>query len=144
MTGESQQHWPGFKYEQVRGLVDRHIARYLRTQRKNMARFFAERGLMDLAYRMRQIRDSRTGMLAKNRQFQKVLNDYAKLVTPAGEAPATVSEAPPDQIAGSPDVEVQNTDIPPAVSVVGDSQSDGPGKYDEGSIHIVESEDGIG
>jgi hypothetical protein len=74
--------WPGFQYEQVRGLANRHIARYLRTQRKNMRRFFQERGLYAFADRMNQIRNSRQGMLAKNRYFQEVLNDYAKLSSP--------------------------------------------------------------
>jgi hypothetical protein len=77
-----QRNWPGFKYEQVPGLANRFISRYLRTQRKNMLRFFQERGLYKLADRMKQIRNSKQGMLAKNRMFQEVLNSYAKLTTP--------------------------------------------------------------
>ena len=77
-----QTRWAEFGYEQVPGLANRHISRYLRTQRKNMLRFFQERGLYELAERMKQIRNSRQGMLAKNRYFQEVLNDYAQLVTP--------------------------------------------------------------
>jgi hypothetical protein len=74
--------WAEFGYEPVRGLANRHISRYLRTQRKNMRRFFQERGLYTLLDRMNQIRNSRQGMLAKNLMFQKVLNDYAKLSSP--------------------------------------------------------------
>jgi tRNA(Ile2) C34 agmatinyltransferase TiaS len=36
--------WAELGYEQVPGLANRHISRYLRTQRKNMLRFFQERG----------------------------------------------------------------------------------------------------
>lgn len=95
------QPWPGFKYVQVPGLANRKIARWLRTQRKNMTRFFYDRGLLDLALRMEQIKASRQGMMAKNRMFQKVLDDYARLTNPspvavsgATEAPAAVEAAP--------------------------------------------------
>lgn len=82
--------WAELGYEQVPGLANRHISRYLRTQRKNMLRFFQERGFYELAERMKQIRNSRQGMLAKNRYFQEVLNDYAKLSTP----PVVTSDVP--------------------------------------------------
>ncbi len=85
MTEAMQQRWPGFGYEPVRGLANRHISRYLRTQRKNMRRFFQERGLFALADRMDQIRNSRQGMLAKNRMFQEVLDLYAQQSMPARE-----------------------------------------------------------
>lgn len=80
---EQQARWPSFKYEPVGAITTKLLARYLRTQRKNMLRFFQERGLYTLADRMKQIRNSRQGMLAKNRYFQQVLNDYSKLVSPA-------------------------------------------------------------
>lgn len=84
-------------YEPVGPVVNRLIARYLRTQRKNMSRFFADRGVFDLADRMRQIRKSRQGMMAKNSMFQKVLNDYSKLVTPTTVAtvPGSVLQSAP-------------------------------------------------
>jgi hypothetical protein len=66
----------------VPGLANRIIARYLRGQRRNMERFFTERGLFESADRMRQIRLSRQGMMAKNRMFQEVLNEYARRATP--------------------------------------------------------------
>jgi hypothetical protein len=69
--------WPAFGYVQVPGLANRLIARWLRTQRKNMRRFFVERGLIDLADRMDRIRNSNTGMMEKNRKFQAVLDSYA-------------------------------------------------------------------
>jgi hypothetical protein len=74
--------WAGFGYEPVPHLTNRLIARYLRTQRKNMRRFFQERGLYTFADRMDQIRKSRQGMLAKNRYFQEVLNEYSALANP--------------------------------------------------------------
>lgn len=64
-------------YEPVGPIINRLLARYLRTQRKNMRRFFQERGLYALADRMNQIRNSRQGMMAKNKMFQEVLNSYA-------------------------------------------------------------------
>jgi hypothetical protein len=63
-------------------VVNKRIGRYLRTQRKNMLRFFQERGLYTLVDRMNQIRNSRQGMLAKNRYFQEVLNEYSRLANP--------------------------------------------------------------
>ena len=69
-------------YEPVPGLANRLISRYLRAQRKNMRRFFQERGLYTLVDRMNQIRKSRQGMLEKNQMFQAVLNDYARLSSP--------------------------------------------------------------
>jgi len=80
---EQQKPWAGLGYEPVTPIINRRIARYLRAQRKNMLRFFTERGLYTLADRMNQIRKSRQGMIAKNRYFQEVLNEYSKLVTPS-------------------------------------------------------------
>lgn len=85
--------WGALGYQQVPGLANRIISRYLRTQRKTMARFFTERGLFDLAERIRQIRHSRQGMLAKNQMFQEVLNDYSALVQRATPVVAPQAEA---------------------------------------------------
>ena len=87
---EQQKRWAEFKYEPVGVIVNRLLARYLRTQRKNMLRFFQERGLYALADRMSQIRKSRQPMLAKNRMFQDVLNRYAQLTAP----PVVSSDVP--------------------------------------------------
>jgi hypothetical protein len=98
---EQQKRWAEFGYVPVRGLANRHISRYLRTQRKNMRRFFQERGLYTLLDRMNQIRRSRQGMLAKNLMFQEVLNEYSKLVTPT-----TVASVPGSAIQSPPSVTV--------------------------------------
>jgi len=87
---EPAQRWPSFGYVQVPGLANRHISRYLRAQRKNMRRFFQERGLYTLLDRMNQIRKSRQSMLAKNRMFQDVLTQYAQLTAP----PVVSSDVP--------------------------------------------------
>ena len=112
--------WEKLGYVPVRGLQDRIIARYLRGQRKNMERFFRERGLLDSAERMRQIRLSRQGMMAKNAMFQKVLDDYAKLITPVqpatGEAPVPTVEAAYTETEGSRVVDVPPSGDPVAVS----------------------------
>jgi hypothetical protein len=94
---EAQTRWPTFGYVQVPGLANRLISRYLRTQRKNMLRFFQERGLYALADRMKQIRNSRQGMLAKNRYFQEVLNEYSKLANPTAvqSVPGSVLQPAP-------------------------------------------------
>ena len=99
--------WSEFKYVQVPGLANRFIARYLRTQRKNMRRFFQERGLYTLLDRMNQIRKSKQGMMAKNRMFQEVLNEYSKLANPAAVASVPGSVLQPPQAAP---VDIQATD----------------------------------
>jgi hypothetical protein len=87
---EQVKRWAEFGYEPVPGLANRLIARYLRTQRKNMLRFFQERNMFALADRMKQIRNSRQGMIAKNRMFQEVLHEYAQLTSP----PVVSSDVP--------------------------------------------------
>jgi hypothetical protein len=69
-----------------------------------MLRFFQDRGLYTLANRMKQIRNSRQGMLAKNRYFQEVLNEYSKLNTP------NVVEHVPGAILQSPPAAAEDTD----------------------------------
>jgi hypothetical protein len=102
---EAQKRWAEFGYEPVGAIVNKLLGRYLRTQRKNMLRFFQERGLYTLAERMKQIRNSRQDMLAKNRMFQEVLNSYAKLTTPA-----TVSSVPGSPLQSSPGSADEATD----------------------------------
>ena len=99
---EATKPWASFGYEPVGAIVNRLLARYLRAQRKNMRRFFQERGMYVLADRMNQIRKSRQGMLAKNRMFQEVLNDYSKIANPvvAPTVPGAVLQSPPIVIAG--------------------------------------------
>ena len=82
-TASSPTHkWSALGYQQVPGLANRHIARYLRTHRKGMMRFFYERGMLEQFERMQQIKRSRQGMMQKNRMFQEVLDEYARLVSP--------------------------------------------------------------
>ena len=107
MTEAQKRPWSEFNYVQVPGLANRLIARYLRTQRKNMRRFFQERGLYTLLDRMNQIRNSRQGMLAKNRYFQEVLNEYSKLANPAAVASVPGSVLQPSQ---AEPVDIQATD----------------------------------
>jgi hypothetical protein len=89
---EQQKPFASLGYEPVPAIVNRILARYLRAQRKNMHRFFEDRGLFTLANRMKQIRKSRQNTMAKNLMFQKVLNDYSNLVRPA------VSESVPGSV----------------------------------------------
>lgn len=99
MTTEQRTPFASMGYQPVGAVVNKLLARYLRTQRKNMRRFFAERGLFVLADRMDQIRKSRQGMLAKNRMFQGVLSDYQQLVSPPvhtePSVPGSVLQSPP-------------------------------------------------
>jgi hypothetical protein len=98
-----QNKWQSLGYEQVPGLANRHIARYLRMHRKTMLRFFQERGFPEYAERMAQIRLSRQGMMAKNRMFQEVLDDYARMVSPPvpGEGGAPQESAPEAALAAT-------------------------------------------
>lgn len=107
MTEAKQTPFASMGYQPVGAIMNKLIARYLRTQRKNMRRFFAERGLFVLADRMDQIRKSRQGMMAKNRMFQQVLNEYSKLVNPVVQSapvPGSVLQSPP-VIAGETEAE---------------------------------------
>jgi len=91
---EATQPWAGLYYAPVRGLTDRRIARYLRTQRKNMRRFFAEHGMFDELEQMERIRKSRQRTVAKNEMFREVLDAYAKRITEsAGATPQPGPEA---------------------------------------------------
>jgi hypothetical protein len=99
---EQRKPWAGIGYQPVGAIVNKMLARYLRTQRKNMRRFFQERGLFTLADRMDQIRKSRQGMLAKNLMFQGVLNEYSALANPTvtPSVPGSVLQQPAPVIAG--------------------------------------------
>ena len=131
--------WPGFGYVQVPGLANRIIARYLRGQRKTMRRFFADRNLTQFVLRMDSIRKSSGSMMLKNRQFQEVLDDYAKFATggatlqPATEANAVVSGGR---------VVVQ----PEPASELGSSEAgaghDGGGAVSDASVPVVAEEAG--
>jgi hypothetical protein len=104
---EATQPWFGFKYAPVRGLTDRRIARYLRTQRKNMRRFFAERGLFDELDQMERIRKSRQGTTAKNEMFREVLDAYAARTTAQSGAEAPPANHTEERPTASAAVEVQ-------------------------------------
>jgi hypothetical protein len=106
-TTEQRKPWEGFGYEPVGAITNKLISRYLRTQRKNMRRFFEERGLFTLAERMNQIRKSRQGMLEKNQMFQEVLNSYAALSTPTvrNNIPGSVLQSETPVIAGESEAE---------------------------------------
>jgi hypothetical protein len=110
--------WPGFKYEPVRGLMGRHISRYLRIQRKNMRRFFMERGMFDLSELLNVIRkDSAMGMLERNRKFQEILNEYSQRTAPQPATKADDLEA-----TGNADV-----DLPTEAGAVGVGSDTGDG-----------------
>ena len=138
-TTEQKVPWAGFKYAPVRGLMNRHIARYLRLQRKNMRRFFNERGFPMLAMRLDTIKkDSAMSMLEKNRHFQEILNAYAKLVAPPGTAavPTPRTEAGDLEGKGSADVVLQpGTSGDAASGAADDSRS---WEDDGGSVPVVE------
>jgi hypothetical protein len=128
--------WPSFKYVPVRGLMDRHISRWLRTQRKNMRGFFASQGLTVFVDRMDRIRKSNKSMLEKNQMFQGVLNEYSKLVSP-GAPPAAAAEAGDPQVPGGAAVAVQPAD-PVAADASGAREDDGAG------VQELASDDGVG
>jgi hypothetical protein len=94
---EQPKPWAGLQYEPVRGLVERQIARYLRTQRRNMRRFFREKGYLDLAARLDEIRrDPTRNFMRKNRAFQEVLNEYMDRASPPSVAETLHQQAEGD------------------------------------------------
>lgn len=133
--------WPGFKYEPVRGLMDRKISRFLRAQRKNMRRSFLQRGLLDLYAQLEEIkRNPRAGFMAKNQQFQKVMNEYIARVsaTPLATGP----EAAPAEGGGGLDLRARSTllGVPgqDAVAVPdADAGADAPGSVPEVALPDV-------
>lgn len=133
--------WPGFKYVQVPGYANRLIARWLRTQRKNMREFFRQRGLTDLVLRMDDIRNSRQGMLAKNRMFQKVLDDYAKLVNP-GAAPQSAAEAPDQHPVSALDPSPADAVAVQAADAVDGATGSGDGVHPGDGVPELAGEDG--
>ncbi len=135
----TQTRWPGFKYEQVHTLANRYIARYLRTQRKNMRAFFAQRGLTGLALQMDNIRNANTTMMEKNRRFQRVLNDYAEL------ARAGSSTQPATEAAHQQDAAGAVLDVPGAGPVlVGAADAGGPGEDAGAGVQgLAASDDGV-
>jgi hypothetical protein len=99
--------WAGLQYEPVRGLVERQIARYLRGQRRNMRRFFREKGHLDLAARLDEIRrDPTSNFMRKNRAFQEVLNEYMDRASPP-----PVAKTPHQQNEGVEHVAVHGTTL---------------------------------
>jgi hypothetical protein len=112
----------------VPGMANRLISRYLRGQRRNMIRFFHERGMYEFEDRLQKIRkDSAMPMLEKNRKFQEILNDYSQSAAPAGSTPTATAEADDQQAAGGDSVEVRAEDarVLPATGGPGTDASDG-------------------
>lgn len=138
---EQAQGWPGFKYEPIPALVDRLIARQLRTARKNMTRLFQERGMFDLADRVRRIRKSNAGMMEKNRRFQEVLNDYAERVNPRPAPAVAASEAASLEDTGHHSLGVSGREQPGAHGGEQPSRSDGIRLDAAGSVRGVEVAD---
>ena len=134
--------WGALGYEPVRGLINRHIARHLRGQRKNMRRFFAERGFSILALRLDEIRkDPAMGMMEKNRLFQEVLNEYAKAVAVPRASSSTVPGAPAPEANDTKDAGPAGVDMPP--NGTDRTEPDSGSRPDAGAgVPVVGEEDG--
>ena len=137
--------WAGFGYAPVRGLVDRHVARFLRTQRKTMRRFFQERGHLDLFAQLDDLRkNSARDFRSKNTTFQRILNEYISranpvpvqtaAVDPIAEAASTIEARgvvvpAAGPVASSPDIDPQpsgdGADAISGVSEVAGAAGDG-------------------
>jgi hypothetical protein len=123
--------WAGFKYQPVPGLMNRHIARFLRRERKRMRRNFLERGFVDLYLQLEEIRrDSTQGFMQKNRRFQRVMNEYIASVSKHA-APANLED--PVGAVGVPAV------LEPAVVPV--RQGNGSGRQPDGGVYGLASAD---
>lgn len=120
--------WAGFKYEPVRGLIDRKISRFLRAQRKNMRRIFQERGHLDLFAQMDELRKhSGMNFRLKNEAFQRIMNEHIARSVP--DAAATTEAAPAAPVG---DVVVRGdaavpVAAPPLVGGSGNGADDGGG-----------------
>ena len=132
--------WDALGYQPVRGLVNTHIARYLRHQRKNMRRFFAERGMVDWFLRLEEIRkDPRRDFMQKNRSFQRILNEYTASSVPSvadGMAPKAGDTGAPGS--GVPAAGLDVRAAGPALAVSGADLSD----HDGGGVPEVARDDG--
>lgn len=136
MTDISQQPtpWAGFGYAPVRGLVDRHVSRFLRAQRKNMRRLFQERGHYDLFAQMEEIRrDPTRGFMQKNQSFQRIMNEHIARSSQAAPVTPTVGGV------GVPDPERNN-----AGDGAGVVQHDGARADAAGGVPQVALADGDG
>lgn len=121
--------WSGFKYEPVRGLIDRKISRFLRAQRKNMRRIFQERGHLDLFAQMDELRkDSTKNFQQKNTTFQRIMNEHIARSVPDA---AAATEAAPAAPVGDVVVRGDATAADAAPSLVGGS---GNGEDDGGGL----------
>lgn len=140
---EPQKKWSGFGYEPVPGLINRHISRYLRTQRRNMRRFFVERGLLELAMRLDSLRkQSNRNFVQKNRAFQRILNEYIKLATPTNstDAAGVAVEAGPTVQPGELDLRTAGAPVAvPGADVLADDGGRVPEvASDDGAGHVIE------
>jgi hypothetical protein len=88
------------QYVPIRGAWERVQYRALRSSRKAMQRVFRQRGLIDFAERMEQLRKNpRLNGAEKRLVFEGILNDYAKFVTEQ-QAPKTDGETPDSKDGG--------------------------------------------
>ena len=124
--------WAGFKYEPVPGLINRHISRFLRSQRKNIRRMLAERGHTDLLDDMVALkRDPTLNFMQKNKRFQRIMNEYIARTTPVPAPEAAPAEAAGDPNVGLPAAESDGpagagTNIDTSVPAVGDVHAADP------------------
>jgi hypothetical protein len=92
--------WPMLQYVPIRGAFERAQFRVLRSSRKQMARIFKERGLLQFWSRMEDLRKNpRLNGAEKRLVFEGILNDYAKFVTEQ-QAPKTDGETPDSKDGG--------------------------------------------
>lgn len=92
--------WQGFKYEPVRGLLERLQRRINRSRRRSMLRHLVQRGFDALILRTTALRDN-TKLHGDTKfiQFRRILDDYAALVTDR-TSPPTSGEAPHNMAQG--------------------------------------------
>lgn len=94
--GGVMSNWAGFKYVEVRGIIERVQRRALRAQRKALLRMFTERGQLPFMARTRALRDnSRLWCDRKIAQFQRIYDDYVKFVTRTTETAASEASSIP-------------------------------------------------
>jgi hypothetical protein len=118
----------------VRDLANRYISRFLRAQRKNLRRTFAERGQLDLLAQLEELkRNPRLDFMEKNKRFQRIINEYL-----ARTAPAPVPEAAHPAVVGNGAVELPAdaiVTVPESVSArPADPEPRGPGAESDSGV----------
>lgn len=94
--------WQVLNYAPVLAMAEKVQRRQFRTARRTMLRFFRDKGWFQFADRLDTLKkDSGLNASQKRKQFQRILDDYARESTKNAEAtPAAVTAGADEQTTG--------------------------------------------